>query len=127
MKYFALLLTFFSTFLIHSQSFKVDSFFSETQQTGTIKGVILDKENNNEPLVFAEIIVKNSAYKIETKIDGSFQFNLKPGVYNLEVRFIGYKTIEIKNVEVTSNAVINLNQSLTALKVDPLISIVSLR
>lgn len=127
MRLFLLLFVFFLSLCSYSQSFNINSFFSESQQIGTIKGVISDKENNNQPLFFAEIIVKNSAYKIETKIDGSFQFNLKPGVYNLEVRFIGYKTIEIENIEVTSNAVIKLNQSLTVLKVYPLISIASLR
>jgi hypothetical protein len=78
-------------------------------------------------LVFAEIIVNNTQSKTDSKIDGSFQFNLKPGIYSLQVRFIGYKTIEIESVEVTSNTITNISQSLTALKVTPSFSIASLR
>ena len=125
MRYFLIILFILSSKVIYSQSFKVDSFLLEKQQTGTIKGVILDKENNNEPLVFAEIIVKNSETKTESAIDGSFHFNLKPGIYNLQMRFIGYKTIEINNIKVTSNNTTNLNQTLAALKIEPSISIAS--
>lgn len=127
MKYFALLFTVFSTVFTYSQSFKVDSFFPENQQNGTINGLILDEDNNNEPLVFAEIIVKNSESKTESAMDGTFKFDLKPGVYNLEVRFIGYKTIEIDNVKVISNTTTNIKQSLPALKVASSISIASLK
>lgn len=127
MKYFALLFTVFSTVFTYSQSLKVDSFFSENQQNGTINGLILDEDNNNEPLVFAEIIVKNSETKTESAMDGTFKFTLKPGIYNLEVRFIGYKTIEIDNVKVISNTTTNIKQSLPALKVASSISIASLK
>ena len=125
MKLSVFLFVFFFSLTFYSQSFKVDSFFSESQQNGTIKGFVLDEENNNEPLVFAEIIVKNSETKTESAIDGSFHLNLKQGIYNLQMRFIGYKTIEINNIKVTSNNTTNLNQTLAALKIEPSISIAS--
>ena len=127
MRYLFIILFILSSKVIYSQSFKVDSLFTKYEKNGTIKGLILDKENNNEPLTFAEITVKNTEHKTESKIDGSFQFNLKPGIYNLQVRFIGYKTIEINNIKVTPNNTTNINQTLAALKIEPSISIASLQ
>lgn len=127
MRLLVLLFVFLFSLTFYSQSFKVDSFFAKPDENGILKGLILDEDNNNEPLVFAEIIVKNSESKTETAMDGTFKFTLKPGIYNLEVRFIGYKTIEINNVKVTPNNTTNIKQSLPVLKVASSISIASLQ
>lgn len=110
----------------HSQSFEMDSFFSKTIEKGQITGVILDKEANNEPLAFATILVKNTATEFTSNVDGSFSINLKPGIYNLSVSFIGYQPIEINNVEITANNTVTCNTTLSALKINPAISLASI-
>ena len=64
-------------------------------QNGTVSGIILDKEYNNEPLAFANISVKGTKYGSSTDMDGKYSISLKPGSYTLIVAFLGYETAEI--------------------------------
>ncbi len=116
----------FSSTFFYSQSFEVSSFFGESSKNGKIEGFVLDNEENNEPLAFATISVKNTDMEASSNIDGSFSINLKPGKYTLVYQFIGYKTVEIENVTVVSNSETISNQSLNALTIDGDISLVSL-
>ena len=116
----------FSSTFFYSQSFEVGSFFGESSKNGKIEGFVLDNEENNEPLAFATISVKNTGVEVSSNIDGSFSINLKPGKYTLVYQFIGYKTVEIENVTVVSNSETISNQSLNALTIDADISLVSL-
>lgn len=100
-----------------SQSFEVDSFFMDTQKDGIIKGIVLDNEANNEPLLLANVTIKNTSITTSTNLDGSFLLNVKPGTYTIVYSFIGYKTIEVKDVVVTSNKTNVNNQTLAALNV----------
>lgn len=81
-----------------------------SQQTGTIAGIITDKEFNNEPLPFATIAIKGTNDGTTSDLDGLFSFeNLQVGNYDLFISFVGYESIELKAVEVVSNRVTNLN------------------
>lgn len=65
-----------------------------------------------EPLTGASVAVEKGSFKQYTSVnlDGSYVFrNLKPGIYQLEARFVGYKTTAGKDVEVSSDAVATLN------------------
>lgn len=115
-------LIFTSTFL-YSQSFEVSSFFSDAPKNGKIEGVVLDNEVNNEPLAFATITVKNTDFETNSDLDGSFSFNLKPGNYILEVQFLGYETIELRDVAVVAGNTISISQKLKALKLNTDISL----
>lgn len=64
-------------------------------QTGTVSGVILDKEFNDEPLPFANITVKGSTQGSSTDDQGRYSITLKPGNYTLVVAYLGYETAEI--------------------------------
>ncbi|MDK2771645.1 MAG: carboxypeptidase-like regulatory domain-containing protein [Flavobacterium sp.] len=64
-------------------------------QTGTVSGVILDKEFNNEPLPFANITIKGSTQGASTDDQGRYSITLKPGNYTLMIAFLGYETKEI--------------------------------
>ncbi|WP_298364546.1 carboxypeptidase-like regulatory domain-containing protein [uncultured Lutibacter sp.] len=88
---------------ISGQSLKIGSLISGYNQKVEVKGVVLDAENNEEPLFFAEVTVKELNKTVKTEIDGSFKFNLKPGSYTLIYKFIGYKTVEIANIEMSLN------------------------
>jgi len=77
----------------------------------TIRGKVLDSKTG-EPLTGASVAVEKGSFKQYTSVnlDGSYVFrNLKPGIYQLEARFVGYKTTAGKDVEVSSDAVATLN------------------
>lgn len=109
----------FTTSQIFSQSFEMSSLVSEKNQNGIIEGVILDGDTINEPLIFAEVQVKNTTISATTDINGNFNFKLKPGTYSLIISFIGYKTIETEALIVSSNNTIKFNQVLSGLELQP--------
>lgn len=78
-------------------------------QTGSIAGKITDKDFNNEPLAFANILIKGTTKGTTSDIDGLYEFkNLEPGSYTLVFSFIGYESQEIK-VEVVADKVTTVN------------------
>ncbi len=86
-------------------------------QEAKIKGYILDGENNQEALAFANILVKNTNYNTTSDIDGSFELNVASGSYTIVVYFVGYEPIEIENVVVHEGKTILLNKTLKAKQV----------
>ena len=116
------LFIFTNTFLF-SQSFEVGSLVDDFLKNGKIEGVVLDNEVNNEPMAFATISVKNTDYEAISDLDGTFSFDLKPGKYTLEVQFLGYATIELRDVEVVAGNTLSVNQKLRALKLNTDISL----
>ena len=78
-------------FLFLSLLFSVLSF----SQTGTVSGVILDKEYNDEPLPFANITIKGTSQGTSTDDKGKYTLTLKPGNYTLVIAYLGYETKEI--------------------------------
>ncbi len=69
-------------------------------QTGKISGKVTD-QLTNEPVAFANVGIQGSTTGTITDIDGNFVLeNLKPGVYNLQVSFVGYETKTLFDVEV---------------------------
>ena len=66
------------------------------QNTGSIVGKLTDKEYNNEPLAFANVLIKGTTIGTTTDFDGLYAFeNLSPGSYTLLFSFVGYETQEI--------------------------------
>ena len=64
-------------------------------QTGSIKGTLTDKQMNNEPLPFANVIIKDSSKGTTSDFDGLYTIDdLAPGTYVVEFSFVGYQTIE---------------------------------
>lgn len=77
----------------------------------TLRGKVFDLKTG-EPLTGASVSVEKGSFKQFTAVnlDGSYIFrNLKPGSYQVQVRFIGYKTTAGKEVEISGNAVSTLN------------------
>lgn len=84
-------------------------------QTGSIEGTVTDKELNNQPLPFADVIVKGTNTGTSTDLDGKYNFrNLAPGLYTIAFSFIGYETQEVANVEVFENKKIIIDVSLSS-------------
>jgi len=102
---------------MHSQSFEVGSFFTDSNKEGIIEGVVFDNEVDNSPILLANVTVKNSEITTTSNINGAFSLKVKPGTYTLIYSFIGYKTVEVENVIVASNETTQQLQTLSALEV----------
>ena len=87
------------------------------QETGTIAGKLLDKESGNQPLPFANVVIKGTTKGASTDFDGLFEITGVPtGTYTIEFSFTGYQTVEIPNVVVEADkvAVVNATMGATA-------------
>ncbi|MEP3838375.1 MAG: TonB-dependent receptor [Algibacter sp.] len=83
-------------------------------QTGSVKGKLTDKEYNNEPLAFANVIVKGTTTGTTSDFDGYYTLNnLEAKDYILIVSFVGYQTQEIP-VTVIAGKELELNVVMSA-------------
>lgn len=73
-----------------------------TAQADTIRGTILDKQTR-EPLTGATIQVVGGTQGAVADIDGHYLLDVKPGTYQLEIRYIGYKDLQLASVVVGSD------------------------
>ncbi|KAF9659389.1 TonB-dependent receptor [Tenacibaculum sp. ZH5_bin.1] len=88
-------------------------------QEGNISGTVLD--NNNEPLVGVNIIVKGTKNGVQTDIDGNFTLSNTKGELTLIVSYVGFKTKNISTNSGTKNLVITLyegNEILNEVTID---------
>ena len=70
--------------------------YLSAQDTGSIAGKLIDKEYNDEPLAFANILIKGTTKGTTSDFDGLYEIsNLTPGSYILQVSYLGYETVEI--------------------------------
>jgi outer membrane receptor for ferrienterochelin and colicin len=89
----------------------ISSTFAGT--TGKIAGRVTDADTN-EPLIGANVIVKDSYFGASTDLDGYYAIlNLPPGTYTLQVEYIGYNTTEITNVKVSIDLTTPIDISLS--------------
>ncbi len=94
------------------------------QETGTIAGKLLDKESNNQPLPFANVVVQGTSKGSSTDFDGLFEITGVPvGTYTIEFSFTGYQTVEIPNVVVEADkvAVLDATMGATAAALDEVV------
>ncbi|WP_297705852.1 carboxypeptidase-like regulatory domain-containing protein [uncultured Eudoraea sp.] len=90
-------------------------FIGHTQEAGSIVGKLTDKEVNNEPLAFANVLIKNTTIGTTSDFDGLYEITgVTPGEYTLVFSFLGYETLEIPNVVVESGKVTQINTALGA-------------
>lgn len=74
------------------------------QETGTIAGALIDKEANNSPLPFCNILIAGTTMGTSSDFDGKYEIpNVPIGAYKLEFSFTGYETLIINNVAVTTD------------------------
>lgn len=84
-------------------------------QTGTIEGSLIDKDQNNEPLPFANVIIKGTNQGTTTDFDGNYIIeNVPVGTYTVEFSFVGYETLEIPNVIVEAEKYTRIDTGLGA-------------
>ncbi len=83
------------------------------QTTGKISGTIKDNDTK-EPLIAANVIVKNTNLGAASDIEGYYSIvNIKPGVYTLVVDMIGYKQLVLENVRVSVNRTTTIDAQLS--------------
>ncbi|WP_350289897.1 TonB-dependent receptor [uncultured Croceitalea sp.] len=86
-----------------------------SQNNGSIVGKLTDKELNNEPLPFANVLIKGTTIGTTSDFDGLYEIpNLEPGVYTVQYSYLGYETVEIPNVEVVADKVTTVNVPMSA-------------
>ena len=96
----------FITFLALSQ-------FVIAQDKGTLKGLLTDKETNNEPLPFANVQIKGTSIGTTTDFDGNYILNVEEGNHIVVFSFLGYKSIE-KAFSIKAGQTVTLNQLMSA-------------
>jgi hypothetical protein len=75
----------------------VVSFGLSAQETGAIAGLLSDKEFGNEPLVFANVLIKGTSKGTTSDFDGKYTLDkLEPGIYTVQFSYVGYQTVEIE-------------------------------
>ncbi len=98
-----LVLTFLQTNLFISSS--SSEIFAQSK--GSVKGRVIDE--NNQPLLSANVILVGTNIGTTTNFEGIFKIkNVPPGKYKLKVSFVGYKS-KIKTVKVFANKVVMVN------------------
>ncbi len=85
----------------------------QAQSPGIVKGTLTDKEANNEPLPFANVLIKGTQNGTTTDFDGNYTLKVKPGTYTIIFSFLGYKTVE-KPFTITAGQTITINQAMSA-------------
>ncbi len=89
--------------IVFAQSFEVSSLVETKNLPVIVEGKVMDTANNNLPLAFATITVKEPEITVSTDFDGGFNLKLSPGFYSFEVEFIGYNNVVVNNIEVKAN------------------------
>jgi hypothetical protein len=88
--------------------------FCFSQNTGSIMGIVLDEEFNNNPLIHANVSIKGTTQESSSDTNGIFYFNnLEEGNYTLVFSFTGYETKEY-TVQIVSDKQIDVSASLIA-------------
>jgi|TARA_B110000908_G_scaffold48384_1_gene59082 TonB-dependent receptor len=89
------------------------SLIANAQDRGTVKGLLTDKEYNNDPLPFANVQLKGTTIGTTTDFDGLYTLSLDPGDHTIVFSFLGYKKIEKKFI-ITSGETIIIDQLMSA-------------
>lgn len=85
------------------------------QEVGSILGKLTDTEANNEPLAFANVIIKGTSKGTTSDFDGLYELGgLEPGTYTVVFSFLGYETVEIPDVSVVAGNVTTLDIPMSA-------------
>ena len=99
-KRFTILLIFFSSLLIYSQS--------SNNLSGTIKDA-----GTGEALPGVNVIIKGTYYGAATDINGKFKIsNISVGSYNVDISLIGYKTVQYTGIQIAPDKTVELDVKL---------------
>ena len=80
-------------------------------QKGTVSGTISDKDMKNEPLAFANVMIKGTTIGTTTDALGQFTLNVEAGNKIVVISFLGYDTVEVQ-VTVVANETVTVSKSI---------------
>lgn len=84
------------------------------QETGSIAGKLTDKDYNNEPLAFANVLIEGTTIGTTSDFDGFYEIaNLEPGTYTIIFSFLGYETVTKTAVIVEAGKKTTINAGLS--------------
>lgn len=83
------------------------------QKPGRISGRIVD--DKGEPLPGASIKIVELNKVVSSSVDGSYAFNVAPGIYTIEVSYISFQAKSIADVIVKEGAITQLDVVLNAI------------
>ena len=86
--------------------------FSFHYSQSKIRGTVIDEEFN-DPMPYANVIIKGTSNGVTTDFDGKYSLNVQPGTYTLVFSFVGYNTKEITDVVVKENEVKEIDVNLS--------------
>ncbi|MGC6432056.1 MAG: carboxypeptidase-like regulatory domain-containing protein [Jejuia sp.] len=96
--------------------FALTSGFIFSQDTGAIIGKVLDKELNNQPLIFANISLEKEDFKSSSDKTGAFLIqNLADGKHTVICSYPGYESKKV-DVEIKSGQPTEIEIALNARK-----------
>ena len=81
------------------------------QNKGVVTGILTDKEMKNEPLPFANAVIKGTSIGTTTDETGKYTLAIAPGSYVIQFSFLGYESVEEK-IEVKADETVTLNATL---------------
>jgi outer membrane receptor protein involved in Fe transport len=85
---------------------------AHSQQTGIVSGCVIDAETG-EPIIGANVVVKNTTRGAATDLGGCFVIpSLSPGEYELVISSVSYARKRITGVRVTSGSRVEINVAL---------------
>lgn len=76
---------------------------SAQEEKGTLRGTVLN--GRGEPVVGANVFVKQTNNGVATDVDGRFEIDLKSGKYDVRISYISYQTKTIQGIEVNAGEV----------------------
>ena len=86
------------------------SIFSFSQK-GVVSGTISDKDMKNEPLAFANVMIKGTTIGTTTDASGKYTMNVEAGNKIVVISFLGYDTVEVP-VVVVANETVEVSKSI---------------
>lgn len=98
------------------------SILSQAQQ-GKIRGTIFD-DKTGETLVGVTVLVAGTTTGTATDLDGQFTLGLDPGNYELQISYISYQTLMVKDIQVKAGDVTlleNLRLKESTLEIDEVV------
>jgi outer membrane receptor protein involved in Fe transport len=85
------------------------------ENTGSIAGALTDKEMNNDPLAFANVLIKGTTKGTTSDFDGLYVIDgLEAGTYTVVFSYLGYETVEVPDVTVEAGKVTEINLPMSA-------------
>lgn len=92
-------------------------------QTGSVVGLLTDVEYNNEPLPFANVIIKGTSTGTTSDFDGLYALeDLEPGTYTIVYSYVGYETVELSvSIEESKVTTVNVPMSASAAALDQIV------